>query len=202
MMIGVPDGTEPVAATSDAYFDQAWAKSDDPWDHAGRFYETRKYDATVALLDRERFVRAFEPGCGIGLLTERLAKRCDVVEARDLHHRAVNATRTRCIDFPGVNVQVGAIPGDWPLGRFDLIVLSELLYYLDSEQLTAVRNRTAEAAVPGALLVLVHYRRPVLDHAIGGDAANEIFANDDLWTPRGSYIDDDFRLDLAVRADD
>ena len=36
------------------YFEDLWAASADPWDHAGRWYETRKYDLTVAALPAAR----------------------------------------------------------------------------------------------------------------------------------------------------
>ena len=76
--------------TSADYFEHMWSLGDDPWEHATRFYEGRKYDLTVAALRRPRYTQAFEPGCGIGLLTERLAQRCDSVIASDRHPRAVH----------------------------------------------------------------------------------------------------------------
>ncbi len=187
------------AATPGEYFDQAWDHDDDPWDHAGRFYETRKYDATVALLDRPRFRRAFEPGCGTGLLTRRLADRCDVVEARDRHWRAVKVTRELCADKPGVNVDVGALPDAWPPGTFDLIVMSEVLYYLPLVVVHDVIQQAAQVAEPDALLVLVHYRPIVAEHVISGDAVNDAVDYSARWSVIGSYADANFRLDLALR---
>ncbi len=186
-------------ATPGEYFDAAWADRDDPWDHAGRFYERRKYDATVALLDRPRYQRAFEPGCGVGLLTRRLADRCDRVEARDRHPRAVAVTRRRCTGMAGVNVELGALPEEWPDGTFDLLVFSEILYYFGRPVVADVLHQAAERARPGALLVLVHYRRQVAEHVLSGDTVNEAVRDHAQWLLTGGYVDADFRVDLATR---
>ena len=72
----------------------------------------------------------FEPGCSIGVLTERLARICDQVEAMDISPTAVARTRDRCGLLQNVTVSHGALPVDLPTGYFDLIVLSEIGYYL------------------------------------------------------------------------
>lgn len=55
-----------------------------------------------ALVGR-RFVRAFEAGCSIGVLTARLATICNRVEA-------VERARERCREYPNVRVTRGALP--------------------------------------------------------------------------------------------
>ena len=56
---------------SPSYFDDMYAANRDPWSLASRWYEQRKYAVTLACLTRPRYRRAFEPGCSIGVLTER-----------------------------------------------------------------------------------------------------------------------------------
>ena len=81
--------------TTTSYFEALWAASPDPWDHAGRWYETRKYDLTLAALPRERYRHAVEPACGVGLLTVLLASRADEVSASDRFERAVTEAAAR-----------------------------------------------------------------------------------------------------------
>ena len=73
-----PGDGGPAAVTLDpGYFRDRYAASPDPYGLAERWYEARKYALTVALLPRERYGAAFEPGCSIGVLTAQLAPRCD-----------------------------------------------------------------------------------------------------------------------------
>ena len=65
------------------YFRDQYAASADPWGLAERWYEARKYTVTTALLPRQRYGMAFEPGCSIGVLTALLAPRCDTLLACD-----------------------------------------------------------------------------------------------------------------------
>ena len=60
-----------------AYFEEIYSRAEDPWHFETSWYERRKYELTMAALPRERYRRAFEPGCANGALTERLASRCD-----------------------------------------------------------------------------------------------------------------------------
>ncbi len=61
------------------------AADGDPWKFATRDYELRRYDAVMRALGGRRYARGFEPGCSVGVLTERLATVCDEVDACDFH---------------------------------------------------------------------------------------------------------------------
>ena len=184
--------------TDDGYFERVWSASEDPWDHAGRFYERRKYALTEAMLDRPRFRSAFEPGCGIGLLTERLADRTDQLLAWDRHPRAVEVTSRRTARSAHVTVAVGQLP-QWPAGPFDLVVLSEVLYYLTPPQVDEVGARVLDSTAPGSLLVAAHFRRDVPEHAQPGDTVQQAVCELTGFEHRGRYIDDDVVIDALVR---
>src|ERR1700756_3325667 len=104
------------------YFRDQYAASPDPYGLAERWYEARKYALSLALLPRERYGTAFEPGCSIGVLTAKLAARCDSLLSCDAVADAVASARSRTAALPGVRVDQRVIPGDWPPGEFDLIV--------------------------------------------------------------------------------
>ncbi|QYG91889.1 class I SAM-dependent methyltransferase [Iamia sp. SCSIO 61187] len=185
--------------TPDAYFDEWWGRSDDPWAHATRWSEARKYRLTAAALPRPRYDRSFEPGCGIGVLTTLLAARSPDHLAMERHPRGVAATRERCAGLPGVTVVEGRIPDDWPAGSFDLVVLSEVLYYLSSPELDAVLDRAVEALVPGGDLVAVHHRPSVDEHTWTGDEVHERLRAHPGLTSLSRLVEEGFVLDVLQR---
>ncbi|MFF9365189.1 class I SAM-dependent methyltransferase [Streptomyces griseoluteus] len=150
--------------TPDAYFDGMYRAARDPWRLAERWYERRKYDLTAAVLPRARYRRAFEPGCSVGELTVRLAERCDAVLACDRVESAVETARGRTAGLSQVSVRRMLVPEEWPDGSFDLVVLSELLYYLDDSALDQLLERAVESLEPAGTLVTVHWNHPVAEH--------------------------------------
>ena len=79
----------------DAFFDAMYDADPDPWGFEDRWYERRKRALTTAMLPRERFRNAFEPGCSIGTLTDLLAPRCDRLTATDVADSALDSARAR-----------------------------------------------------------------------------------------------------------
>lgn len=173
MVTGDDDMSSSPGATTDAYFDAMWGLGDDPWEHGTRWYEERKYGLTAAALPRASYRRGFEPGCGSGFLTTRLAARVLHLVAMERSARGADATRRRCASLPNVDVRLGKVPKSWPEGAFDLIVLSEVLYYLDDADLEEVLDRSTDSLEPGGHLVAVHYRPLVEAHARTGEEVHE-----------------------------
>ena len=140
-----------------AYFESLYAKHADPWDFAGSAYEARKYDATLAALPRAHYASALELGCSIGILTARLAMRAASVVALDTSEQALAQASQRLVDAPHVSLLRSHLPdGDWER-PYDLIVLSEVLYYLDDDALDRLTARLRHTALPGADIVAVHW---------------------------------------------
>lgn len=156
------------------YFAGIYASDRDPWRFTSSAYERDKYAATLAALPQTRYRSAFEPACSIGVFTHALAERCDQLLATDLVPAAVEAARARCVDQSNVEIRQGAVPADWPEGRFDLIVLSEFLYFLAPPDLAALASRAGDAIEPGGDMVLVHWLG-VTDYPQSGDEAAESF---------------------------
>ena len=59
------------------FFENLYLKSPDPFDFETSAYEAAKYQHTVATLPRAHYKQAGEIGCSIGVLTSRLAEKCD-----------------------------------------------------------------------------------------------------------------------------
>jgi SAM-dependent methyltransferase len=158
------------------YFDQMYAAAADPWGFTSRWYEKRKYALTLAMLPAERYADAFEPGCSIGVLSEQLARRCDHLLAWDIAAAAVESAAARTADCGNVRVEQRALPEDWPDGQFDLIVMSEFLYYFGGDQLRPVLRRCRDSLRPGGTLLAVHWRHPVAEYPRSGDSVHEELA--------------------------
>lgn len=142
----------------DAHLDTVWAGSADPWGYRERWYEARKRALLMASLDRPRYAKAWETGCANGVLTRALAGRCGALLATDLHPRAVREARRHCGDLAHVEIAQMEHPRQWPPGRFDLVVVGEIGYYLAPDGLREFARRLRGSLAPGALLVACHWR--------------------------------------------
>ena len=179
-----------------SYFDDLYAAGDDPWSLRTRWYERRKYALTTAALPRRRYAEALEVGCSVGELTAALAPRCDRLTAWDASAAAVARAAER---NPGVDVQQRVAPVD-PLPPVDLLVLSEVLYYLSAPDLAALLEQVRTAVRPGGTLVAVHWRHPVADYPQTGDAVHEALREALAWPQVAAHEEPDLLLDCWVRA--
>jgi LmbE family N-acetylglucosaminyl deacetylase/precorrin-6B methylase 2 len=178
------------------YFDEVYAREDDPWGLDERFHERRKRAAILAALTKPRFDRAFEPGCATGLLTAELAERCDELIAWDIAGAAVERAADRLRDLAHVDVGAGAIPDQWPDGTFDLIVLSEVGYFC--ADLDALADRIDRSLCEGGVLVACHSRRDAATHPHTAGAVHATAgAGRHLVV---SHVEDDFLLQLWTRS--
>jgi len=140
-----------------AYFEGLYEKAPDPWGFAHSPYEDAKYSHTLEALGSERAHRALEVGCSIGVLTRRLAEVCDSLVATELARAPLEAARQRCGELAHVMFRlVGAAPESF-VGSFDLIVLSEVVYYWDDSDLARVAAAVDRTLLPGGRLLLVHW---------------------------------------------
>jgi predicted TPR repeat methyltransferase len=179
-----------------SYFDALYAASDDPWEFATRWYEKRKYAVTLAALPRERYRRGFEPGCSNGVFTVQLAKRCDRLLAADTAAAAVAIAKTRLTDQPHVEIRQLAVPSEWPGEEFDLIVLSELGYYLSVEDLEALATAATASLAADGTLAVVHWRHPVEDYPLAGDEVHAVISRATPLRRVVHHDEPDFLLDV------
>lgn len=171
----MPDPSRPTASQPPAHFERLYERADDPWGYATSAYEREKYAATLAALPRARYGSALEIGCSIGVLTAQLAARCDHLLAIDYAENALARARERCAGRVGVEFRRLAIPGEYPAGRFDLVILSEVGYYLSREDLRAARAKIVGSLAPGGQLLLIHWTPPIDDAPLNGDDVHQEF---------------------------
>ena len=198
-----PDGSEPEISAptslSVQYFDDMYEAHQDPWNFETSPYEAGKYDRTLAALPNQTYVSALEVGCSIGVLTARLAPRCTHLLSLDLSELALDRARARCAELPQVQFERRQMPTEFPPGQFDLLVLSEVLYYHSPADLQLMLGRSVGALLPGGHLVAVHWTPVVHDYPQTGDQVHEVLLSVPGLKHRHGERHEQYRLDLFER---
>ncbi len=157
------------------YFAKIYEAEADPWRFETSPYEKEKYSSSLAALPLVRYRRGFEVGGSIGVLTRMLADRCDQLLSVDLSPIAQRRAQIRCSDQSHVQFEIMQFPHQVPVGSFDLIVLSEVGYYLCEKDLVVARQWIVNSLRPGAHLLLVHWTPFVKDYPLTGDQVHQCF---------------------------
>jgi 2-polyprenyl-3-methyl-5-hydroxy-6-metoxy-1,4-benzoquinol methylase len=182
------------------HFERLYHANEDPWNYQTSRYERTKYEASLAVLGTKRYMRGLEVGCSIGVLTGRLAARCYSLIGLDFVPSAITAARRRCAAYSWVEFELMQVPRQWPLGSFDLIVLSEVLYFLADDDLRQIAALVIESIAPEGDVLLVNYTEPTDDPQSGESAASLFIA---ATVPplqiRRQRREDRYRIDLLSR---
>jgi SAM-dependent methyltransferase len=185
---------------SKEFFEEKYRADPDPWNFSSSSYELNRYDEIIAILGNRTFNHAFEPGCSIGVLTERLAGRCRHLFAMDISPTAVAMARQRCERYPNVTVVEGALPDDLPGDTFDLVVFSEIGYYFDRSALAGIRDLLVKRLAKQGVFVGVHWLGVSPDHLLTGDEVHEVLRASDSLRTTASRRYDGFLLESWERA--
>lgn len=141
--------------------DEAWDEIftvEDPWGYTSP-YEHRKYEHTLELLGDRRPACALELACAEGHLTVQLAPRVGDLLATDISTTALQRARRQCVNVDNVEFRQLDLRTDALPHGLDLVMCSEVLYYLDNEsELAAAAERIADCLVVGGQLVMAHAR--------------------------------------------
>jgi SAM-dependent methyltransferase len=189
-----------MSALKQDYFDELYGASDDPYALRSRWYEERKRAVLLAALPLRRYRNAYEPGCGVGELTGALAQRCDQVLASDMSERAVEIARERTRGLPQVAVARHVLPGEWPVerGPFDLIVVSEMGYFLDGGDMQALARCCERSLDVDGTLVACDWRPDFEERVIATSEVHGAFAALGL-SRLVRHEEDDFLLQVWSR---
>lgn len=140
-----------------------YAGADDPWNTHASHYERQKFAQTVASLPRHRL-----PARSGGGLRRRCADRASGGAMRHpcrhgLHRPSARrrGARTSCAN---VVFTEGAAPVTWPAQPPDLVMLSEVLYFMTNDESVGLASRLVQDCAPECDVVLVNW----LGHTGGG----------------------------------
>ncbi len=213
---------------SETYFDALYNNNTDPWQYQTRWYEKRKREICLAMLPKSHYHYAIELGCGNGVLSELLAQRCQTLISIDGNQQAVKLTKERLAELPHAHVIQGVIPtillnpdqkylDSYFLSDnvsttslpFDLIVISEVLYYLEPNDIdTVIAWAQQNLAIDGTLLCC-HWRYAIDGFTMTGETVHKrlhqafnIANNNDkascqvTFNHQSQVVDSDFLLDV------
>jgi LmbE family N-acetylglucosaminyl deacetylase/SAM-dependent methyltransferase len=194
----VPGAVAYTSKEAQDIFDGIHNREPDPWKYTTSWYERRKRALTVAALPSEHFSSALEIGCSIGTLTADLAPRCTNLLAVDASGAALGQAAERLAPFPGVTVRQLTLPAEWPAGNFDLVVVSEVGYYLSAGELDALVEKVRDSILPGGTLLLCHWRHPISGWELDGEAVHTRVRDRLKWPTSGLYRERDFLLETLA----
>jgi protein-L-isoaspartate O-methyltransferase len=131
-------------------------EKEDPWGYRVSNYEIKKYEQQISLLKDKRYQKALEIGCAEGAFTERLAKICDSVTGLDVSKKALERAERYLKELENVNLVNGNIVDVNFSEKFDLIIVSEVIYYIPTELLERTIQKICALMERGGRLLLVN----------------------------------------------
>ena len=178
-------------------FERRYQDDPDPWRFSSSPYEQRRLDLTASCAPAGGYRRGFEPGCAGGELTVRLARRGRQLVSWDGAPTIVECARKRIerAGIDNVELAVGVVPAQWPSGRFDLVVLSEIGYYFDRRGLHVLGDRVLGCLEEGGTLLATHWLGQSVDHLLSGDEVHDDIVGWDGLCHVGGLRDEGFRID-------
>ncbi len=180
-------------------FEAAYRSDPDPWGYTTSRYEREKYRATLTACGGGRFTRALELGSSIGVFSELLAPVCDTLITIDGAPTAVRAARERLADHGHVEPILGPIPDAIPRCSYDLVVASEILYYLSPHELDCTLAAVRDLLLPGGRLVAVHWLAAGPERPFTADAIHTKLLAESWLAGIRSATTSHYRLDVLER---
>ena len=190
---------QPKSTLPPSYFEDMYRQDPDPWNFETSDYEALKYQTTIDSLPKARYANALEVGGSIGVLTALLAPHCDSLLSIDVSQTAQQKAIARCKDLRKVRFKIASVPQDYPDEMFDLILLSEVGYYLSWDDLKKTQQLTLEHLQVGGHLLLVHWTLYAKDYPLTGDEVHDSFLQLDRLKHLEGLRKERYRLNLFER---
>jgi cyclopropane fatty-acyl-phospholipid synthase-like methyltransferase len=154
------------------YFNHLFDEGD-PFGFDDHPVEQLKFDRTLEVCEPNVRGRVLEIGCAAGSFSEHLASRAVDVLALDVSPAAVEQAAQRLRNRPNVRTAAMSIAERFPEGTFDLIVASDVLYYLSVEDVERTLRRIENGLAETGAFVTVHYV-PRMGALLNGDEVHDL----------------------------
>lgn len=131
-----------------------------------------------------------------------LAPYCGELLAVDASERAIALARERLAPAENVRVERRTFPEETPEGfegpegPFDLVVVSEVLYYFDRQTMLGGLGKLEGALAPGGSLLAVHWRHQTRTYPLQGDEVHGLIRSHTRLSPVYEETTPDYRLEL------
>ncbi len=174
---------------------EIYSGSDDPWSHLTSIYEKEKYDATLVAIGSGPFEKALEIGCGNGTLLARIAPRCRIAIGVECIPEAARQARMAVSEYNHVTVLETTAPQGLPNLSPDLVVLSEVLYFLSEEEIFSLADWLNSGRGPARPRIVCINWLGATDEPLNGNDAMAAFARS-LSRPGICKIAKGYRIDI------
>lgn len=141
-----------------AEYERRFGADPDPWGFETSPYELAKRATTIRACGPAAHGRVLELGAANGVLAAELAPAAERLVAVEAVAAAAALARERLAPWTHAELIEGLVPGAVPDGPYDLVLASEILYYLDEAAYAQTLERLPGWLAPGARLVAVHWR--------------------------------------------
>lgn len=145
-------------------FDSRYRRNrEDAWGYSGSDVHGRRHELILNAIPQQNFESGFEAGCAEGHLSRLLATRVNRLVATDISEIAIQRARVRNADLLNVTFIAGDVRERLSLDAADLLVFSDVLYYLSKSEVQGVIAACSKIANNNCILLfanewLPHYR--------------------------------------------
>lgn len=178
------------------YFEDLYRHNNDPWGYDSHWYEARKRQICLALLTRPRYPKVLEVGCSNGHLSIHLAQRAEQLLCIDVSECAVQLASERLQEFEHVVVENRKIPEDYSIQKFDLILISEMAYYLSANELHQFIEMLKHSLNDDGEILCCHWRHEIQDFELNAEQVHQAFQQHFPFHHYLSLNDPDFMIDV------
>ena len=169
------------------------------WSDDGGPYDQATAAAMLDACGPGPFASALELGGPIGAFTELLAQRCATLTRIDISATAASMARRRLADLANVEVLRGPIPDAIPERKYDLVVASDILYYLPPADFERTLAVVGSRLVADGRLVAVHWPPEESERPFTADEVHARLRDVPWLEPVRAEQNPDFLIDLLKR---
>lgn len=136
-------------------YDLAYRLKNDLFESEASEYEQHKLNRLIEIICQQNYKNVLDVGCGIGILAEKISPCCQRIIGIDFSPKAISLARNRCGKLENVSFLERDIRTFDFQDDYDLIIFSEVLYYLEDKFIERIINRLKKNLSDSARIIIV-----------------------------------------------